>query len=33
MNNPLVLREEVLDEVPRQVRTFYKMKNIKPREA
>lgn len=31
-NNPLILREEVLDEVPRQVRTFYKMKGIKPKE-
>ncbi len=29
-NNPIILREEVLDELPRQVRTFYKMKNIKP---
>jgi len=29
-NNPLILREEVLDEVPKQVKTFYKMKQIKP---
>ncbi len=32
-NNPLVLREEVLDEIPRQVRTFFKKNNIKPKEA
>lgn len=29
-NNPMVLREEVLDEVPHQVKSFYKMKGIKP---
>ena len=32
-NNPLILREEVLDELPRQVTTFYAMKGIKPRQA
>ena len=32
-NNPIVLREEVLDELPRQVRTFYEMKGIKPKEG
>ncbi len=32
-NNPVVLREEVLDELPRQVKTFYKSKNIKPQQA
>lgn len=31
-NNPIILREEVLDELPRQVRTFYKMKGIKPQD-
>lgn len=30
-NNPIVLREEVLDEVPIQVREFYKMKQIRPK--
>lgn len=30
-NNPLILREEVLDEIPTQVRTFYKMKGIRPK--
>lgn len=31
-NNPLVLREEVLDELPRQVTSFYNMKGIRPKE-
>ncbi len=32
-NNPVVLREEVLDELPRQVKTFFKSKNIQPQQA
>lgn len=32
-NNPLVLREEVLDELPAQVTGFYTMKGIKPKKA
>lgn len=30
-NNPMILREEVLDEIPAQVRGFYKMKGLRPK--
>ena len=32
-NNPLILREEVLDELPAQVTSFFAMKGMKPQEA